>query len=93
MALPVSHQNPLKSLNYRVSRSVKLVDAKCIICGSDSNIEMHHIKGIKYLKGMSVHSIMVRSLNRIQVPLCAFHHRMAHRNSLNSLLDKERVDE
>lgn len=47
---------------------------------------MHHIKGIKYLKGLNVHNIMLKTLNRKQVPLCLEHHQMAHKNGLMALL-------
>jgi len=54
---------------------------------------MHHIKGLKYLKGTSVHTEMMRRLNRIQVPLCRTHHRMAHANGLMRLIKKEQSEE
>jgi group II intron reverse transcriptase/maturase len=78
--------NPLNSLNWRVSRTVKLSGASCIICGTSQNIEMHHIRGVKYLKGLSVHTIMMKTLNRTQVPLCPEHHKMAHKNGLMAIL-------
>jgi len=82
-SVPVSSsKDPLNSLNWRVSRTVKLINATCIICGVKENIEMHHIRGIKHLKGLTVHSAMLRTLNRTQVPLCPEHHRMAHKNGL-----------
>jgi len=80
------HTNPLNSLNWRVSRSSKLVGAICIICDSTENIEMHHIRGIKYLKGISIHTVMMKRLNRIQIPLCRIHHKMVHKNGLMALL-------
>jgi hypothetical protein len=47
---------------------------------------MHHIKGVKYLKGTTVHSVMMKSLNRTQVSLCRAHHQMAHKNGLMKLI-------
>lgn len=81
-----STNDPLSSLNWRVSRTIKLTGATCIICGTKDNIEMHHIKGVKYLKSLDLHSAMLKRLNRTQVPLCQEHHRMAHRNGLMALL-------
>jgi hypothetical protein len=79
--LPKSKQiNPLNSLNWRITRTVKLSGASCIICGTQSNVEMHHIRGVKYLKGQTVHSAMMKTLNRTQVPLCSDHQKMAHKN-------------
>lgn len=69
-----------------MSRTVRLTDARCIICDTDQMVEMHHIRGLKYLKGLSVHNKMMLSLNRTQVPLCKAHHRMAHKDGLTSLL-------
>lgn len=82
--------NPIESLNWLLSRTVRITDAKCVICGSDQGIEMHHIKGLKYLKATTVHNLMMKSLNRIQVPLCKTHHRMAHHGGLMSLLKKNK---
>lgn len=75
-----------------MSRTARISEAKCIICGNDQDVEMHHIRGLKYLKGISVHTVMMISLNRIQVPLCKVHHRMAHRNGLMALLKQETVN-
>ena len=69
-----------------MTRTVRLTDARCVICETDVNVEMHHIKGLKYLKGVTVHSEMMRNLNRTQVPLCRVHHRMAHKNGLMNLI-------
>ena len=72
--LPNSKQiNPLNSLNWRITRTVKLYGTSCIICGTHSNVEMHHIRVVKYLKGKTVHSAMLKTLNRTQVPLCSDH--------------------
>jgi len=82
-SLPKSrHINPLNSLNWRITRTVKLSGATCIIC--DSNIEMHH--GVKYLKDMTVHSAMMKTLNRRQVPLCSAHHKIVYKNGLMTML-------
>jgi hypothetical protein len=75
-----------------MSRTVRLAEAKCIICGETQNIEMHHIKGIKYLKGTSVHTTIMKRLNRIQVPLCKPHHIMTHQNGLMALLNDRTID-
>lgn len=74
-----------------LSRTVRLTEAKCIICGTDQKVEMHHIKGLKYLKGTSAHNLMMRSLNRTQVPLCRVHHVMAHRDGLMRLLKSKQT--
>lgn len=83
--------NPVDSLNWLLSRTVRITDAKCMICGSDREVEMHHVKGLKYLKATTVHNLMMKSLNRIQVPLCKTHHRMAHHGGLMNLLKKNKT--
>jgi len=72
-------------------RTVKISEAQCIICKETRNVEMHHIKGLKYLKGTTVHTEMMRNLNRIQVPLCRKHHRMAHKNGLMSMIKEKNM--
>lgn len=51
---------------------------------------MHHIKGVKYLKGTTVHSVMMKSLNRSQVPLCSAHYQRAHKKGLLKLIKDKR---
>lgn len=57
---------------------------------TNSNVEMHHIKGLKYLKGTTVQTEIMRKLNRIQVPL---HHKMAHKNGLMTLIKENNLSE
>lgn len=83
--------SPTNALNWLLSRTVRITDAKCTVCGSDQNLEMHHIRGLKYLKATTVHNLMMKSLNRIQVPLCKTHHRMAHHGGLMKLLKKSHL--
>jgi group II intron reverse transcriptase/maturase len=78
--------HPLRALNWFISRTVRISEARCTICQTDQNVEMHHIRGLKYLKGTSVHNTMMKSLNRTQIPLCKTHHRMAHKDGLMKLL-------
>ena len=52
----------------------------CCICGSEKNIQMHHIKKIKgyqkiALKGFDA---LMGILNRKQIPVCKFHHDLIH---------------
>ncbi len=48
--------DPLRAMDWLMARTVRLTDARCTICSSPQNVEMHHIKGLKYLKGTTVHS-------------------------------------
>ncbi len=47
----------------------------CVICGCESNIEMHHIKSLKNIKKLPLKSrgsfnSILKQLNRKQVPVC-----------------------
>lgn len=50
---------------------------------------MHHVRKIKDLKGkvrnnkMDFFTMQMASINRKQVPLCAFHHKALHNNTLS----------
>ena len=62
-------------------RTKTLFEGKCQVCGSDSNLEVHHVKhlrktGMKEGKPDYMQSLM-RSMNRKQVLLCqACHHKV-----------------
>jgi group II intron reverse transcriptase/maturase len=61
----------------------------CIICGSQNNVEMHHVRKIKDLKGkarknkMDFFTMQMAAINRKQVPLCSSHHKAFHNNTLS----------
>ena len=43
----------------------------CCICGSNSNIEMHHVNSLKNIKKKSSDfNIILKQLNRKQIPIC-----------------------
>jgi group II intron reverse transcriptase/maturase len=60
----------------------------CSICGSTENIQMHHLKYINDLKSkykkkkIDFFTLQLKAINRKQVPLCAFHHKAVHNNTL-----------
>lgn len=62
----------------------------CAICGSTTNLEMHHYRSIadvraKYRKGDSISFAQFQgALLRKQIPLCEYHHKLYHKGDLTS---------
>lgn len=40
--------DPLATLSWRTMRGCYALDASCAICGSTMDVEMHHVRGLKY---------------------------------------------
>lgn len=67
----------------------------CAICGSQENVEYHHVKHIKVGKVTGFTQVL-KQLNRKQIPCCRECHRKIHNGqydgmSLNQLYDEELV--
>jgi hypothetical protein len=62
--------SPMKKINWR---TYKNLNAFCVICGTNSNIEWHHVNSIKKGKVTGFTQVM-KQLNRKQIPLCHEHH-------------------
>lgn len=71
-------KDPLLAKKWSIS-SIFPLDQNCANCGTDRNIEMHHIKHIRTINPkLSSFDKMVAKLNRKQVPLCRNCHRNVH---------------
>jgi hypothetical protein len=62
----------------------------CVVCGTDKNIEMHHVRKIRDLKHpeMLEKDFLTRqmmAINRKQIPLCQEHHGKYHNGKLTEL--------
>jgi group II intron reverse transcriptase/maturase len=61
----------------------------CIICGTSSNIEMHHVRSVKDVRSkyLSKETVSIAKLmgaiRRKQIPLCSYHHQLYHKGELN----------
>jgi group II intron reverse transcriptase/maturase len=86
----VETPNNLEFLN--VSWSDKLTESNinklCAICGTSTDIEMHHLRKVKNIRqkirtGDSTFSEWKGAYLRKQIPLCSYHHRMYHKGELN----------
>jgi len=60
----------------------------CVICGSNKEVQMHHLKKIKDLKSknskLDFFTKQMAAINRKQIPLCSFHHNALHKNKLSA---------
>jgi group II intron reverse transcriptase/maturase len=59
---------------------------KCIVCG-DPNVEMHHVRKIRDLRGtlkLDWFTAQMAAINRKQVPLCRAHHMALHHNRMTA---------
>jgi len=60
----------------------------CSICGSSSEIEMHHVRKIGNIRSKIKQSgystnLIISAMNRKQVPLCRYHHMIMHKGELS----------
>ena len=72
----INMPEPLQSVYYS-RRSRTLLFKECILCGSNDQVEMHHIRS---LKGKSTGFLTVmQAINRKQIPVCRQCHMKIHR--------------
>jgi hypothetical protein len=57
----------------------------CVICGSEQDVEMHHVRKIRDLKipnsKLDFYTRQMAAINRKQIPLCKNHHIKLHNNT------------
>lgn len=74
-------------------RTKSKLDNPCVICESNKNVEMHHVKSLKDGKNDNTfHQVMI-NINRKQIPVCRTCHLKIHKGeydgpSLKELKDK-----
>lgn len=75
-----TNHSPIVKGLYALKSIATLYKLKCAVCGSDSNIEMHHIRKMSDAnpKLSKVDNMMVK-MNRKQIPLCRNCHMNKHR--------------
>jgi group II intron reverse transcriptase/maturase len=77
--------NPLKSLGWRLQKTLWHQGAPCDICGSFDNVQMHHIKAVKDLKKSDNHlSNIIKAIESPQMALCQKHHLEIHKGNWRS---------
>lgn len=72
-SLTGTSKDPFSALAITNWRTYKNLSCKCLICGSDSDVEWHHVNRIKNIKTIGFSKVM-QQLNRKVVPLCHTHH-------------------
>lgn len=60
----------------------------CTICGTDKDIQMHHIRKVynlrqDYINNKLKFNVLKGALNRKQIPLCQYHHMKLHNKELS----------
>jgi group II intron reverse transcriptase/maturase len=73
----------VEKLTYRIGRGRKDIDGPCIMCGSLSNIEIHHVKRLSKTKTKDWLTYIMVKMNRKQIPLCSSCHKEYHKGNLN----------
>jgi retron-type reverse transcriptase len=70
------------------------LNSQCIICGSNQNIEMHHIKHVRgyEAKRQDGFIAIMNTLNRKQIPVCKHHHKCIHDGQYDSISLTELYD-
>jgi len=73
-------RDPYMILRGRAERAHTALFFKgvCSACGSENSVEMHHVRGIKDLKGRTRSERIMIAVNRKQIPLCRPCHLKAH---------------
>lgn len=71
--------NPLRSLHWRLQKSLWHQGASCEICNSQLNVQMHHIKAIKDLpKSNDRLKDIIKAIETPQIALCSNCHLSTH---------------
>ena len=79
---------PLKTINWRTYKNLENV---CAICGTDKNVEQHHVKHIKVGKVIGFSQVM-KQLNRRMIPLCHTHHQEVQKGKYDGIKIQDLID-
>lgn len=84
---PIADLDKLLSGSPHGTLTKKIIDAKCAICNSNSNIEMHHVRKASDIRskirtGNSTYHQWAGGFLRKQIPLCRYHHLLLHEGRL-----------
>lgn len=71
---PISDRDPFNLYTKRLTNS--LLDKNCCICGSDIDVESHHIKAVKKRNSKCIDFNAI--LSRKQIPVCRCCHKKIH---------------
>ena len=71
-------RDPYTTMHNMALRAHGKFCGSCCACGSTENVEMHHVRGLKHLKGKDVTEKLIIAANRKAIPLCRPCHLRAH---------------
>lgn len=69
----------IEQLSYRIGRGRGDLEAKCYLCDSIENIEIHHVRKLQSGKSKDFLMHLQQRMNRKQIPLCKSCHIKVHR--------------
>jgi hypothetical protein len=72
------HLQFLRKLYVRSGKGRTALEGVCATCKSNSNVEMHHVKALKDLKGKTLVDRMMIAAKRKSIPLCWSCHKKHH---------------
>lgn len=78
---PSHLEDPLDFIDkaaYMLPRTKAVLDKNCMICNSNENVEMHHVRQIKDIKPKDYITGRMVKINRKQIPLCKICHIKHH---------------
>jgi hypothetical protein len=78
-------RDPYVVLRGKAERAHTALKGFCCVCGSEQNVEMHHVRGIKDLKGRTKTERIMIAINRKQIPLCRPCHMKVHGKKFRKL--------
>lgn len=73
--------NPFKWIDeaiYMLPRTKNILDAKCFVCNSSVDVEIHHLKKLSNIKLNNYLISRQVKMNRKQIPLCKSCHIKHH---------------
>lgn len=74
----------IEKLGRATFRSLAVLDSPCMLCGSDVNVEMHHVRALKdgSKQPKDFMTAMISRMNRKQIPVCRPCHNRIHNGSV-----------
>jgi hypothetical protein len=67
------NRDPLSRAGYYLRKGIINFNSPCVICNSFEDVQMHHLKSIKNLKGRDHFMKHIIGLKIRQIPLCRKH--------------------
>jgi len=87
--VPYEVLDPFKSLDFDLRVYNSILEHPCIICGSQTDVEMHHLKHLKDTKDKGTLIKIMSKIRRKVVPLCRSCHIKVHAGKYDGLSLKE----